>query len=539
MNGEFGSNPEKGVKKGMFKQNTQEFHWILKIRWFLLFFLFLAHSFFLGAIPLKPPADNYANWPKFDQHPGFAPYISGINFRAISDFVIDQSTEWFDPDWVQQGDILYVNVWYLEWFEQHVHDQIKYPYILISNDVGDRIPYPFGFPKILYDPKCAAWFCRGLLFSYHPKLHQLPFGQYIWYWDSSTTAMEQLKNTVKKRPFTKYHLLYMNHYPRSHGGRDKIIKLFEDAPYCFSRNRSTQPCEEYRSIDSEQYYHDLSSSYFALSPLGLETDCLRTWEALVLDCIPILEHSFNDPLYDELPVVIVHEWEEVNEQFLLEKLKQCEGCRTDKVYFDYWLRKVKETQNKIRNGDCRDSALEATQWDPQDIADLNWILEGEARRGVLVCKGFLTSAHSLQLANSLPYLFQIYLYDPWLNSEIFYRFADYLFDRSLLVNIYKVNLLTSENLFNIVVEFLHQCPVFLDLSYLRSGLCRNFNFNDCHHSLEIDIRDLYAQLGEGTMLCGNMANNEYVREVLTRISEKSGLSFRFRGNFWFLKKTKS
>jgi len=508
-------------------------------RWLVLLCLLLAPMNFLGASPLKPPAERTENLAKVDQHPGFAPYISHINFRIIADFAIDASTEWFDPDLVKQGDILYVCAAYLDWFEELVHDQIQYPYILITNDFGDRMPCPRAWPKIVYDPKCAAWFCRGMLFSYHPKLHQLPFGQDIWIFNGDPKVIDHLKNAAVKRPFTKSHFLYMNHFPRSHADRVKIINLFADAPYCFSRNWKNQTIYEYKFIDLSQYYHDLSSSHFVISPLGLETDCVRTWEALALDCIPIVEHSFNDPLYEELPVLLVHEWEEINEQFLLEKLQQLQGHNCEKAYFAFWYRKVKETQKAIRIGDCRASALHATEWDPQDMADLNAILEFEARRDVLICKGFLTSARPLQLVHSLPYLTVIYLHDRWLNPEIFHRFTDYLIDKSLLVNKHKVYLLSSEEHFNDVVKSYSDCPVLLDLSYYRNGLCRDFSSADCHHSLESDIRDLYEQLGEGTLMCGNMAHNVYVREVLTRLSTKHGLSFGSRGNFWYLRKEKA
>lgn len=496
--------------------------------------LVLIHFNHLKAVPLPIPSNGEPIIT--EQHQGCAPYITGSNFRVCADHIIESSLEWFDPDCVKQGDAIYINMGLMDWFDKYVHDQIEHPYILISNDGGDRIPCPYQFPKLLYDPKCAAWFCRGMLFSYHPKLHQIPFGQTIWNWKDSDNSILKLDNKIKMKPFTKHHLLYMNHYPRLHGGRDKIVKLFENVPYCLSRNRSTQTQYEYVVLPVEDYFHDLSISHYVISPLGLETDCIRTWEAILLNCIPIVEHSFNDPLYEELPVLLVYEWEQVNEQFLLDKLKTFEGYRVEKAYFDFWHRKIKETQNQIRNGDYDDSTLEATLWDQQDVDDLNWILEKETLRNVLIYKGFLSSMHPLQLAKSLPYLSVICLYDPWLNTKTFGDFKNYMQDESLSINSHKIYFLTSEKEFNRFIEDGHHCPVFLDLSYFRHGLCRNFNFVDCHHSLERDVRDLYEQLNEGTLLCGNMANNDYVHEVLMRLTEKNGLSFGYRGNFWFLKK---
>src|SRR5580700_9719880 len=108
-----------------------------------LIFLLVAYFNTLFGTPLQPPLELYKNYYKIDKHPGFAPYISHVDFRKCADFVIDQSTELFDPDLVKQGDIIFLNLLYLPWFEQHVHDHIKYPYILLSYDTfpdSDRIP---------------------------------------------------------------------------------------------------------------------------------------------------------------------------------------------------------------------------------------------------------------------------------------------------------------------------------------------------------------------------------------------------------------
>ena len=45
-----------------------------------------------------------------------------------------------------------------------------------------------------------------------------------------------------------------------------------------------------------------------MSPQGNGLDCHRTWEALILKTIPIVRTSSLDPLYEGLPVVVVHEW---------------------------------------------------------------------------------------------------------------------------------------------------------------------------------------------------------------------------------------
>lgn len=50
---------------------------------------------------------------------------------------------------------------------------------------------------------------------------------------------------------------------------------------------------------------------FVVSAQGNGLDCHRTWELLYLGCIVITRSSPLDPLFDDLPVVLVHDWDEV------------------------------------------------------------------------------------------------------------------------------------------------------------------------------------------------------------------------------------
>jgi hypothetical protein len=489
------------------------------------------------AIPCKVPTHLYSNWGTEAGHPGHDPLITHLTFRSICNHVIDQSTEWFNPEEVQQGDTIFLNLWYLDWFETEIHDQIRYPYILISCDVGNWFPDP-RIQKLLYDPKLAAWFCRNIIFSDHPKLFQIPIGQTERYFGDEW--LTYLKNLIGQTPFPKQHLLYMNHFPRSKGDRDKIVKLFENEDFCFSRNHENQ---QYDHIPKGAYYEEVALSQFCISPLGLETDCVRTWESVALDCIPIVEHSFLDSLYEDLPILIIHDWTQINRSFLIEKYEELKGRKKDKGYFAYWRTTIQETQNKVRNNELSFCQLEATQFDCQGLIE---ILK-EEENPFLIYKGFLTTLHSLQIVNSAPFLLKIYLRDPWLKEESLVRFQGYLSDSEILANKQKIFII-SENQFN------NECinydpfisgqfsPIFLDLTYYRNSLLpifREDQMKDFRHNLRNDLEDLYKKMGPGALLCGNGMEHTYVAEVLENLSKKYDLNIGKKGNYWFLKKSRS
>ena len=82
---------------------------------------------------------------------------------------------------------------------------------------------------------------------------------------------------------------------------------------------------------------------FTLSPFGNGLDCHRTWEALLLGTIPIVMRSSLDPLFEDLPVVIVDQWSEVTAQRLANELDRIAVTRFNfsRLELAYWVAKIK------------------------------------------------------------------------------------------------------------------------------------------------------------------------------------------------------
>jgi len=89
---------------------------------------------------------------------------------------------------------------------------------------------------------------------------------------------------------------------------------------------------------------------FVISPPGNALDCHRTWEALYMGCIPLLEHSSLDRLFDDLPVILVTDWHEVNEVFLAQKYAELQRktFNVQKLYIDYWFTLIRNMQAAAR-----------------------------------------------------------------------------------------------------------------------------------------------------------------------------------------------
>jgi hypothetical protein len=261
------------------------------------------------------------------------PYISGDTFRDYADFIVDETNIPFSPEWVQPGDVIFVKTDYLSSFFETLHPQIAFPYILLSHN--SDIAIPGDFAPMLDDPKLIAWFGQNIEGCPHPKLHPIPIGIANKRWEHGNTS---IFDAVQSVYHSKSILLYMNFALQNNLSlRLPVYNQFINEPYCrFALAKGL-----------EEYLKDLASTRFVLSPRGNGLDCHRTWEALYLKAIPIVISSTLDPLFEDLPVLIIQDWSEVTEDFLMQKYEEFKG-RTynfEKLETSYWFSLIDSYRN--------------------------------------------------------------------------------------------------------------------------------------------------------------------------------------------------
>jgi len=269
------------------------------------------------------------------------PLISGDTFRHYVDHIFDETTASFDPTKVKAGDLIFVKTdWeYLDLFFTQYHPSIAHSYILLTHNSDHSAPGPFT--SYLNDSKVLAWFAQNLEGESHPKLHPIPIGLANRHWPhGDPLVFSSLLSLAKKQ--NRPYLCYMNFAPSTYPKeRPYVWNLFSSQPWCVVSN--VKPLAS--------YLQDLSDSKFVLSPRGNGLDCHRTWEALLMGAIPIVRSSSLDPLYSDLPVLIVENWEMVTESYLEEQhivLKQ-KAYNLDKLFIEYWLKHIR-SEARCDNG---------------------------------------------------------------------------------------------------------------------------------------------------------------------------------------------
>jgi hypothetical protein len=288
---------------------------------------------------IPPPMFTHQNQ-STDQARRFSsfPYVTGDTFRAACDYVVDETKIPFEPDKVNFAATIFLNAELMDYFFSELHPRIAQPYILVTHNSDKAIPG--FFVKYLQDPKLLAWFGQnvGLI---HPKMIPLPIGIANNYWAHGNIAVlatlqERTKQCQKK------HLLYLNIATDTNSAaRHHVQTFFAQKSFCYASPRRLW----------QDYLMDVAQSFFVASPEGNGLDCHRTWEALLMGSIPVVKTSTLDSMYKDLPVVIVKEWEEVNESFLRTTYDQLQkqSFNAEKVYAGYWIELIKSKQRQLRS----------------------------------------------------------------------------------------------------------------------------------------------------------------------------------------------
>lgn len=276
-----------------------------------------------------------------------APYIAADSFRAICDHVCDETDVVFKPENVQYGDTVYLTVYAVAEFFKIAHPKISAPYILVTSH-GDWSAPGIAL-KYLDDPKILAWFGVNCDITAHvsSKFIPIPLGLANKYWKhGNIDVMAKVQIQLKKE--SKKYLLGLNFAVGTNTKeRNLAYAVFENQKYCkVFLNKSGVGHKNY-----SDYLQDMASCKFIISPHGNGLDCHRTWEALLVGAIPVVKKSTLDPLYADLPIIIVDKWSDITEKFLNEQYNIICSKQSNlaKIYFKYWENLIKATQCKFRS----------------------------------------------------------------------------------------------------------------------------------------------------------------------------------------------
>ncbi len=253
-------------------------------------------------------------------------------------------------DRLTSGSSIYVSTDALVKFSIQKLPLLDRPFVLVTGDSDTPVTNNFindtHIQEILNHEHLLAWHAQNCLID-HPKITRLPIGlDYHTMWEhpghwglkrQSPVAQENALLTIlrKSLPFQNRLLGgYCNwHFAINRGDRleckqkiHPLVSYFE--PHPTSRISTWQR---------------QSQLMFVVSPEGAGVDCHRTWEALLLGCIPVVKRNGLTPLFADLPVVTLDDWSEFTKENLLTKASSILGKKFDftGLFLEHWNSKIK------------------------------------------------------------------------------------------------------------------------------------------------------------------------------------------------------
>lgn len=187
--------------------------------------------------------------------------------------------------------------------------------------------------------RCVHWFTQNCTLD-HPKVTPIPIGMDYHTFSRAEPPLLQEKrlnvtHSVSKPYYERKLKCYGNFQFGIHGKyytQDRI-DCIQGIPHHLI-DYEPQP------VPRSDTWRRQTEYAFVPSPAGGGIDCHRTWEALLLGCIPIVRRFGvpHEKVYDDLPILIVDKWSDITEELLHKTVAEFRqrSFKFEKLKLSYW-----------------------------------------------------------------------------------------------------------------------------------------------------------------------------------------------------------
>ena len=217
---------------------------------------------------------------------------------------------------------------------------------------------------ILEDRRLTKWYAQNLI-EIHPKMEHIPIGMdYHSMWSrpgiwglkrQSPLAQEHsLLEVLSASPSfqERYISGYCNwHFAIQRGDREECRNKIANSGIAFF---------EQQPISRISTWQRQCNFMLVVSPEGGGIDCHRTWEAILLGCIPVVHRNGISGLFRELPVIILDDWSMFVKDEILNLVTKMYSEQYDynSLFLQYWCAKINNRPikrlPKMRMGEFRE-----------------------------------------------------------------------------------------------------------------------------------------------------------------------------------------
>ena len=248
------------------------------------------------------------------------------------------------------GMSIYVCSDLLKFFVNTIIPYLTHKFVLVSGDSDLCVPKEALSQedtfRLLKSPLLLKWFTQNTRIEENEKIIQIPIGL-----DYHTILRNP--GSFWRQPNEGYlpvqqEEILINLVKNSNPFFERIPKIYVN--YNVNNDRFNQRQngldiipEELTNLNTDFIprtvtWQNMSKYTFVLSPTGMGLDCHRTWESLILGCIPIVCVKEFKTLFEDLPVLLVNDWSDITQE-LLDKTIEDFKNRTfnkNKLTLSYW-----------------------------------------------------------------------------------------------------------------------------------------------------------------------------------------------------------
>ena len=307
----------------------------------------MAFLYFLSNLPFEFSVDVCAAInKKLKLRPSSAPYLAGDTYRKIADVLYD-NTHLCSADEInnfskskidkeRKNPLVFVSSFKLEDFVKNVLSKINRPFVLLTHQGDININSDFH-KELSKNKNILHWFAQNCNIK-SAKITPLPIGLEDR-WRHNAGAISDFKKGKylknKKEPKIIFGFS-INTNPESR------------AP-CFMalcKNKNAQ--QIYKPLSCHLYRRKLSRFQFVASPAGNGLDCHRTYEAIYLGVVPIVENNYMNKYFKSLglPMILIDKtkWNTLD-SWTPEKMQKMfdeEWSKADlkAMWLDYWVDEI-------------------------------------------------------------------------------------------------------------------------------------------------------------------------------------------------------
>lgn len=266
-------------------------------------------------------------------------YITGEKFIGIADMVFALVNQGGDCNplintfchcALKEKNIVYTHTMYVKSLFEDIRG-LKAEFVIVSHNCDTNVDETFKVPS-----NVKKWYTQNVDVN-NPKIESIPIGLENDKWFKAIGKKEKMRKKLKEKKEYR-NLVYLNvNVNTNPAERVPVYEFLQDKPWVTVE----------RGVNGkgfDQYLDNIYNHKYVPCPRGNGIDTHRLWETLYMGNVPIVKKDINTWFYNELPILYVNDWNEINKELLEDMWDTYNSGEWDRevLTFEYWAKKIRD-----------------------------------------------------------------------------------------------------------------------------------------------------------------------------------------------------